>query len=119
MDIMLTDSIMDILLISTTFSFIMMALIQKFKKLSIIKENEHIWLLNFFLSFLIGISFGLHFYNLSLTDSLWMCLFSFIGAPNIYEILKNQNIINYTPKSLNSSVTIKKEFIINRTDQNS
>lgn len=118
MDILLNDTIINILLIATTFSFIMMNLIQKLKTLPIISKSHHIWLINLLLSFLIGTSFGLHFYQLSLIDSLWMSFFTFIGAPSIYETLKNQNIINYTPKSLNSSITITNEYIINRTDIN-
>lgn len=117
MDILLNDTIINILLIATTFSFIMMNLIQKIKSLPIVSAKEHIWIINFILSFFIGTLFGLHFYNLSIYDSLWMSLFTFIGAPSIYEALKNQNIINYTPKSLNSTVTITTEFIIDRTDK--
>ena len=116
MDVLISDNFVNVLLISTTFSFVMMSLIQKFKSLSFINKPEHIWVINLVLSFVVGTLFGLHFYNLSVYDSIWMGLFSFIGAPSIYEALKKQNIINYTPKSLNSSITIKNEYIINRKD---
>jgi len=42
-----------------------------------------------------------------------------IGAPSIYQLLKNQNVINYTPKSLNECrgcVEILQENIIKRED---
>ena len=116
MDILLSENFINILLISTTFSIVMMALIQKFKTLPFVSKSEHVWIINFVLSFIIGSLFGLHFYNLEVYDALWMSLFSFIGAPTIYEALKKQNIINYTPKSLNSSITIKKEYIIEIKD---
>lgn len=118
MDMLVTDKIFDLLMIATTFSIILMALIQKIKTLSFIKNSTHIMITNFFLSFL-GILFGICFYDLNIVDGLWVSLFSFIGAPAIYELLKAQNVINYTPKSLDECrgyITIAEENIISRED---
>ncbi len=103
MDLLITDQILKLLLIATTFSIILMALIQKFKSLQCVNKNCHILLLNLIFSMSIGSFFAMYFYDLSLISSLWVGFFSFIEAPAIYDILKRQNIINYTPKALNNT----------------
>lgn len=108
-DIMLDifpSSLIDLLIISVTLSFVLMSLIQKIKKLSFISKEWQIWIINLFLSFLIAIPFGIKFYDASLNDGIWIGLFTFIGAPTLYETLKNQTILTYKPSSLNSTVTI-------------
>jgi hypothetical protein len=106
--------LLDLLVISITFSIILMALIQKIKSLSFIKKSWQVWLLNLFFSFSLGIPFSITFYNISLKNSIWVGLFSFIGASSIYEALKNQNIINYTPSSISDTITISKSNEIKR-----
>lgn len=88
-----------------TISVVVMAMIQKLKTLSFITKEEHIFLLNFILSFLIGIPFSVTFFDTSIINGIWISLFSFIGAPSIYSILKNQKIINYKPTSLDDKLT--------------
>lgn len=117
MDISITDKLLNLLMISTTFSIILMAIIQKIKKLSFVNKDWHVWIINLILSFSLGIYFSIYFYNLKMNDAIWISLFSFIEAPSIYQILKKQNIINYTPESLNSSeelLQIPKENEIRR-----
>lgn len=109
--------LVDLLTVSLTFSVILMTLMQKFKSLSFIKKSWQVWLLNLFFSFAIGIPFGIMFYDLSIKQSIWVGLFSFIGASSIYEILKNQNIINYKPTSISDTVTIPIENEIVRDDK--
>ncbi|MDD2469777.1 MAG: hypothetical protein PHI22_02450 [Bacilli bacterium] len=119
MDVLITDKVFDLLLIASTFSLILMALIQKIKTLSFIKNDNYVIAITFLLSFL-GIFFGKAFYNLNIFDGLWVSLFSFIGAPAIYKILKNQNVINYKPKSLDDCrgcISINPENIIERKDE--
>lgn len=106
--------LLDLLIISITFSVILMALIQKLKALSFITKSWHIWFLNLVFSFTIGIPFSMTFYKISMKDSIWVGLFSFIGASAIYEGLKSQNIINYKPSSISDTVTISKENEIKR-----
>ncbi len=114
MENILPTLLLDLIVISITFSVILMALIQKLKTLSFINKSWHIWFLNLILSFLVGIPFSITFYNLSLKDSIWVGLFSFIGASAIYEGLKNQNLINYKPSSISDTVTISSENEIKR-----
>lgn len=116
MEEFLPTKLLDVLVVSVTFSVILMAMIQKFKTLKFIKSSSLIWFLNLIFSFLIGIPFAYTFYNLSLTDSIWTGLFSFIGAPSIYTALKNQKIISYKPKSISDVVSVPKQNEITRDD---
>lgn len=111
------ELLLNLLMISITFSVILMTLIQKFKTLSFINKSWHIWFLNLLFSFFIGIPFSITFYNIDLKNSIWVGLFSFIGASSIYEVLKNQNIINYKPTSVSDTVTISKDNEIKRDDE--
>lgn len=100
MNNVISESLESVILISFPFSIILMAFIQKIKKASFIK-SKHIFILNLIFAFLLGIPFGIIFYNLDLKCSIWVSIFGFIGAPSLYETLKKQNFINYTPSSSN------------------
>lgn len=114
MDILVTKELLNIIMISITFSIILMAVIQKFKKLPFINKSYKVWILNFIFAFLIGVPFSMWFYKLSIYDSLWVGLFAFVGAPSIYKALKEQNIINYTPESISDTIEVPKENEIPR-----
>lgn len=107
--------LLELLSISITFSIILMAVIQKLKSFSCIKKSCHVMILNIILAFLIGIPFGITFYNINLVESCWTALFSFVGASSIYEALKKQNVVNYTPTAIDDSFKIKKDNEIKRT----
>ena len=89
MDILVTNKLINILLISMVFSIIQMTFIQKCKKFKCVKKECHILILNIVTSFVFGIPFAMWFYELSIYDSIWVSIFSFIGAlvniPNIKE----------------------------------
>lgn len=108
--------LIDLITISVTFSFILMILIQKIKTLNFINKSWEVWVLNLLFSFAIGIPFGLHFYGLDIKDSIWVGFFSFIGAASIYNVLKTQNIINYTPISIDDKISISTKNEIKRDD---
>jgi len=100
MDILITNEVINCLLISAVVSMIDMALVQKFKELSFIDNSNKVFLLNLFFSFLVGIPFSLIFYKVKFYYGIWISIFSFIGASNMYEMLKRQNLINYKPFSI-------------------
>lgn len=108
------DLLLKLLVISITFSVILMALIQKFKDLEFINKKWQVWFLNLFFSFIIGIPFAITFYDVEFIYGIWVSLFSFIGATAIYEGLKKQNLINYTPKSSSSAKILPIENEIKR-----
>ncbi len=116
MENLITDQLLNILTISITFSVILMAFIQKIKDLDFITKGWQIWISNLIFSFAIGIPFAINFYNLELSLAIWVGVFGFIGAPTLYDALKSQNIINYTPKSTddNNNITIAKDNEIKR-----
>ena len=94
------DLLKSIFFISIIFSSFEMVLVQKVKTLTFFKKEWHVILFNFISSFVMGTLFSMWFFKTDLFSGLWVSLFSFIGAPSIYELLKKQNIINYTTKSL-------------------
>lgn len=114
MDTLITDLLLKLLMIGICFSVFLMALLQKFKTLKFINKDYHIWLLNLFFSFAMGIPFSLYFYKLDIYSAIWVSIFSFIGAPSIYTMLKKQNLINYKPKSLDDTINISKDNEIKR-----
>lgn len=114
MDILITDTLLNVLMIGCVLSVILMMVIQKLKTLGIVKKEYQIFIANLVISFGLGIPFARTFYELDYMLSLWVCIFGFIGAPSIYEVLKSQNIINYTPKSLDDVISVKKENLIER-----
>lgn len=117
MEQLIPEQLLNLVAISMVFSIVLMSLIQKCKSLSWINQSWHVWVLNFMLSFLLGIPFGMAFYQLSWTDSVWIGIFSFIGAPTLYQALKSQNILNYHPSSVSDTVTLPKEQEIKREDE--
>lgn len=104
MENVLPSNFVNCLMISLILSIVIMALLQKFKKLPFIKKCWQIWVLNLIFSFLIGVPFAISFYNTSVKDSVWVGLFCFIGAPSIYQALKKQNLLQYRPESLKDDV---------------
>lgn len=110
------NKLLDLLVISVTLSFIIMIVLQKFKALPFIKKSWQIWLLNLLFSFSIGIPFTIYFYDLDIYCGIWVGLFTFVGAPAIYDALKNQKIINYTPTTLQDTIEISKDNEIKRGD---
>ena len=105
MDILMSEELWTLLLISVTFSIFLMATVQKIKMLEFIHRKWQVWLINFICAFAMGIPFGMMFYQLTLEESIWVGVFGFIGAPGIYAVLKKQNIIQYTPQSATKNKT--------------
>lgn len=116
MENIFTDQLIKLLSISSTLSIITMGIIQHIKSTWFIKKESHIWIINLLISIFFGIPFTIYFYNLPILDSIWVALFTLVGAPSIYVTLKEQNLINYTPKSLKSNDTknIKNEVFTKR-----
>ena len=109
MDTLITMEMVDCLMHATTVSVIVMAVIQKFKTLNCVNKDCHVFLLNVIFSFVIGISFSLTFYDEPLENAIWISLFSFIGAPSLYTMLKKQNVINMNLISLDDTLPQNKD----------
>ena len=104
MDTLITVEMVNCLMHATTVSIIVMAVIQKFKILSWVQKDSHIFILNLIFSFIIGIFFSINFYNEPIENAIWISLFSFIGAPSLYTMLKKQNVINMNLISLDDTL---------------
>ncbi|MFV0275208.1 MAG: hypothetical protein ACK5HL_03095 [Bacilli bacterium] len=92
MELIFPNEVINILMIAGSLSIIIMALIQKLKSLSLIKNRKSIIIVNIISSLLIGIPYTMHFYKLTLIDGLFVSVFSFIGAPLIYDSFKKKKV---------------------------
>lgn len=109
------QELIDLLIVSVSFSMILMVFIQKCKRMKFINQKWHLCALNFVLSFALGIPFAMTFYHISFENAVWVGVFTFIGAPSIYDTLKNQTILSYKPVSLNQTISIPIENEIKTT----
>ena len=102
------------LIISIALSSITCTFVQKTKGL--IKKKEHITIYSFLVNIIISIFFCKTFTDMDLPNSLWIGLFSFLGADSIYKTLEGK-LTTYTDIMNKKTVSIKKENIINEEDQ--
>lgn len=90
------ESLLQILFVSMVFSVVLMALIQKLKTFSLIKKKWQIWILNLIFSFVLGVPFGMMFYHFNIEESIWVGIFSFIGASTIYDKLEAYSPVSFS-----------------------
>lgn len=81
------------LLIAIILSTITCTLIQKTKKL--LPSNQYIIAYSFIVNIGIGMLFCLTFTNITFPHSIWIGLFSFVGADSIYKSLEGK-VLSYT-----------------------
>ena len=118
MDVLMTDTLWNNILMACTFSVILFLIMQRVKELPFVKNTTAIWICNFILAMGIGAPFAMYYFGVNIQEALFIGFYSFVGAPAIYTGLKKQNIINYTPKPLDDkNIEVPKENIIERTDK--
>ena len=78
----------NILIVSVASSIISTSLIQRIKEGT--KCKNHICLKCLIISMVIGVLFSLTFTNLSIMETLWVGLISFIGADAIYKTFEDK-----------------------------
>lgn len=86
--------IRNILIIALSSSIISTSLIQRLKEGT--KSKKYMLLKSFIISMTIGICFSLSFSNISITNSLWVGLISFIGADAIYKAFENKIFASFS-----------------------
>lgn len=101
-------------IISIALSVITCAIIQKTKGL--FKSSKLIIFYSFLLNMVIGIVFCLSFTTISFPNSLWIGLFSFLGADSLYKSLEGK-ISSYSDLINKKYVSISEDNIINKEDQ--
>lgn len=78
----------NILIISMASSIISTALVQRLKEA--FKKRKYIILKSFIVSMIIGIIFSYSFTDITLINSLWVGLISFIGADAVYKAFEDK-----------------------------
>lgn len=86
------EYIRQLLLISIVLSSITCTFIQKTKVL--LPKRKYIIVYSFIVNIIIGILFCKTFTDLNIVDSIWIGLFTFLGANSIYKMLKGK-ILSY------------------------
>lgn len=84
------DLIKELLLIAASSSIISVAFVQKIKCASLIKCSKCLIYVSFLISMSFGILFTLSFTEYKLADSVWVGLFSFIGADSLYKAFEDK-----------------------------
>ena len=105
------DFLKSLLVISIALSVITCAFIQKTKVF--FKCSKCLPIYSFIVNILIGIIFCLTFTEITFPTSLWVGLFSFLGADSLYKSLEGK-LASYTDIINKNTITIPKEKIINK-----
>lgn len=108
------DFLKTALIISIVLSSITCTFIQKTK--GFFKSSDYITVYSFIVNIIISILFCKTFTSINLPNSLWIGLFSFLGADSIYKSLEGK-ISSYTDIVSNKGITISEENIINEEDK--
>ena len=108
------EYLQELLVIAIVLSTITCGIIQKTK--FIFKSSKFIIIYSFIINLVVGIVFCLTFTDIDLPTSLWIGLFSFLGADSIYKTLEGK-ISSYTDILNRRSITISKENIVNEEDK--
>ena len=108
------DSLKLFLVISIALSSITCAVIQKTKIL--FKNSKYIVYYSLIINLLTSILFCKTFTSISFPKSLWIGLFSFIGADSIYKSLEGK-ISSYNDILTRKKIENKEKNIINKEDK--
>lgn len=103
-----------ILLISIALSTITCTFIQKTKKH--FKKSKVITIYSLLINIVIGLLFCMSFTDITFPNSLWVGLFSFLGADTIYKTLEGK-LAPYSKIVAKKEKTIKEENIINKEEK--
>ena len=104
-----------LLVIGIALSTITCAFVQKTKR--IFRKSKYLTYYSFILNLLMSIAFCDTFTTISFPISLWVGLFSFLGADTIYKSLEGR-ISSYRDIVSSDTVQIKKENVINVAGDN-
>ena len=84
------DLIKSLLIVAISSSIISTAFIQKIKGMSILKCSDCLIYISFFVSMVMGVIFTKTFTTYDLVYSLWVGLFSFLGADSLYKAFEDK-----------------------------
>lgn len=108
------DNLKIFLIVSIIISSITCAFVQKTKGL--FKSSKYLIIYSLIINILVSILFCKTFTDVTLPNSLWIGLFSFIGADSIYKTLEGR-ISSYEEIITKKNITIPQKNIINEEDK--
>ena len=108
------ELLQQLLVIAIDLSTVTCAFIQKTKKL--FKSNKHLCRYSFLVNIIIGILFCISFTTVDFPTSLWVGLFSFIGADTIFKALEGK-LASHKDIVSNDLIYVKKQNLIKTEDQ--
>ena len=107
------ELIKNLLIISVASSVITTSLVQKIKESFTFKKSSCIIIVSFVVSMIFGTLFALTFSEAKMVESLWVGLFSFVGADTLYKAFEDKifksfaNIIDDKKNVINEKNIIK------------
>lgn len=107
------ELIKNLLIISMASSIITTTLVQKIKESFAFKKSSHVIVVSFVVSMIFGTLFASTFSDAKLQESLWVGLFSFIGADTLYKTFEDKvfksfaNIVDDKKNVVNEKNIIK------------
>ena len=103
------DLIKNILVVGIGASIFSTAVIQKIKEQ--LKSKTWLFFITVIVSFGIGICFSLCFSNLSLIDSIWVGLTTWVGADMIYKTFEDKIFTKFSNMDNTNDVVIERDDI--------
>lgn len=110
MEMLYFDMLKNILIIGIAAGIVTASIIQKIK--STLTSKKYLVLINFLVSMIIGPLFALTFSDVTLVESLWSGLFSFVGADVLYQTFENKIFKPFS--EINKTISIPTENNIRR-----
>lgn len=104
------ELLQQMLVIAIALSTITCAFVQKTKRF--FKKCRYLCLYSFFVNMGIGIIFCITFTNITFPTSLWIGLFSFLGADTIYKSLEGK-LASHKDLVTTDTISVKRANIIN------
>ena len=101
----------ELFVIAIALSVVTCALIQKTK--AHLPNSKCLPLYSLIINIVVGIIFCITFTNVTFPTSLWVGLFSFLGADTLYKTLEGK-LLSYNNIISRNKVSISKENIINK-----
>lgn len=103
------DLIKNILIVSIATSIITTAFVQKVKETIKFKKSNRLVFISFIVSMIVGPLFSLSFSNVSIINSLWVGLISFLGADMLYKMFEEKVFTPFSKLYEDDTIEIPKE----------
>ena len=101
------------LVIAVALSTITCAFVQKTK--CCFKSSRYLAIYSLFVNIFVGIVFCMTFTSIDFPNSLWIGMFSFLGADTIYKTLEGK-VSSYTDITKQKGLNISKDNLINKEE---